>query len=97
VRERLGRGGCCWGNAAHSGLLALLYPRDLAIEGWSGRDAGGEVVTNPYASLGLSTGILDVSSLADALEAVLQRDAPETTGFVGKGEKRHVSEGCGSR
>lgn len=78
MRERLGRGGCCWGDAAHSGLLALLYPRALAIEGWSGRDAGGEVVTNPYAGLGFSTGILDVSSRADALEAVLQRDAPET-------------------
>lgn len=50
----------------------------MAIKGWSGRDADGEVVTNPYAGLGLSTGILDVSSLADALEAMLQRDAPET-------------------
>ena len=65
------------GDAAHIKLLALLY-LSFGNKGLVEDRADGEVVTNPYAGLGLLAGILDVSSLADALEAVLQRDAPET-------------------
>ena len=65
------------GDAAHIKLHALLY-LSFGNKGLVEDRADGEVVTNPYAGLGLLAGILDVSSLADALEAVLQRDAPET-------------------
>ncbi|OCK83637.1 hypothetical protein K432DRAFT_440699 [Lepidopterella palustris CBS 459.81] len=48
------------------------------------------VVTNPYAGLGLVTGILDASSLVDVLESVIQkRSAGKATPGVSAGKEIH--------
>lgn len=53
------------GDAAHRRYLGML-PKTILTEA---------IVTNPYAGMGLNTGLFDAASLADALISIIQHDA----------------------